>query len=580
MSEPDIIKELDPLFNPSSVAVIGATNNWNKWGYSTFSSALQGSQENIYPVNWIEGNVLGHKAYKKVTDIPGDVDLAIFVIPAPNIPSVMEDCVEKGVKAGVIIAAGFREAGERELEDEVVKIARKGGLRFVGPNCMGMWSATSDLRAYMFPMPSRDGPLAFVTQGGNLGGAVAMSAYTKGLGFHRYVSCGIAADIQLEDYIEYFGHDPDVKVILAYIEGLNDGRRFVKKVSEVTKKKPVIVLKPGKEEATAKAIKSHSGSLSGTVPIYDEAFKKCGVTRTNTPEEILDVAIGFLTQPLPSGRNVAIITGGGSYGVICTEACASSGLNVMELPKEALDRFDKIFPPRWSHGNPVDPAGDRNFIAYMRAPVMLLELDEVDSMIFMGFGSLAGFSTMLTSGGADAFIRPMSSMFNSVKGLDKFIEAFTSKIASGETPDTKIMRPLLSAFGSAFGASAEDMEEMLGTFSRGADMSLITEFMTVIPSLGSGDTSKIADLFERLDPAMSKMITGWINDYKKPVITTTFTETPTRIQNGVYSYPTADKVATILAKMVEYKEYTEKVGVSVNRFEFCTLLNEGASSKD
>ena len=164
-----------------------------------------------------------------MTDIPDDVDLAVFVIPAPSIPSVMEDCVEKGVKASVIISAGFREVGEegRRLEDEVIGIARKGGIRVVGPNCMGMWSATSNLRAYMFPMPSKPGPIGFVSQGGNLGGAVVMSAYTRGLGFRRYISCGCTADIQIEDYIEYFGHDPGVKVIMAYVEGLNDGRRFI-----------------------------------------------------------------------------------------------------------------------------------------------------------------------------------------------------------------------------------------------------------------------------------------------------------------------------------------------------------------
>ncbi|MDY6958762.1 MAG: CoA-binding protein [Halobacteriota archaeon] len=572
MSEPDIVKELDPLFNPKTVAVIGATNNFNKWGFSSFSSALAGSQT-VYPVNRREDKIIGHTAYKKVTDIPDDIDLSVFVVPAPSCPAVMEDCVEKGVKAAVIISAGFREVGEegQKLEDEVLRIARKGGIRFVGPNCMGMWSATSDLRAYMFPLPSKPGPIAFVSQGGNLGGAVVMSAITRGLGFRRYISCGATADIQMEDYMEYFGHDPGVKVILAYIEGLNDGRRFIEKVSEVTKKKPVIVLKPGKEEATVKAISAHSGSLAGTAIMHDTAFNKCGVIQADGPEQMIDIATGFLTLPLPNGRKVAIITGGGSYGVICTEACATHDLDVIELPQEALDRFDKIFPPRWSHGNPVDPAGDRNFIGYLKAPTMLLELDEVDAVIFMGFGSLAGFSSMLTSGGMDSVIP--TSMFSNLKGMDKLLEGFTSKLASGEAPDLKAVRPFLSAFGGMLGSSAGDMEEFLVSFTQGMDPSLLGDMLSAFPALLSGDTSQVGDMIEKLDPALSGMIAGWMGKYNKPVLTTTFSETETRIMDGVYTYPTAGKVAIVLSKLAWYKEYKENHGIPFDQFELCEVLN-------
>ena len=198
-----IVEELDPLFNPKSVAVVGATNNWNKWGFSTFSSALNGFSGPVYPVNNRESEVLGHKAFARLADIPGPVDLAVFVIPAPSVASVMEECVAKGVKAGVIISAGFAEVGEegKKLQDEVLEIARKGEIRFIGPNCMGFWSASSDLRAFMFPLPVEDGPLALVSQGGNVGGAVVLSGHMRGIGFHRYVSCGCAADIQIEDYI-------------------------------------------------------------------------------------------------------------------------------------------------------------------------------------------------------------------------------------------------------------------------------------------------------------------------------------------------------------------------------------------
>jgi len=168
----DIVKEFDPLFNPRSIAVIGATNNFNKWGYSTFLSTItSGFKGKVYPVNWKEEKVLGYPAFKKVIDILDPVDLAVFVIPAQNIPSAMEDCVEKGVKSAVIISAGFAETGGegKKLQDDVLRIAKKGKIRFVGPNCMGFWSATSNLRAFMFPLQIRTGPIAFVTQGGNVG---------------------------------------------------------------------------------------------------------------------------------------------------------------------------------------------------------------------------------------------------------------------------------------------------------------------------------------------------------------------------------------------------------------------------
>ena len=199
MSRSDITHELEPLFNPRSVAVIGATENWNKWGFSTFSSVLERFGGNVYPVNSRAESILGRKSFRRVTDIPEPVDLAVFVIPAAAIPSVMEDCAASGVKTGVIITAGFAETGEhgQKLQDEVVGAARKSGLRFVGPNCMGLWSASSNLMASMFPMMVEDGPLAFVSQGGNIGGAVVMSAYQRGVGFHRYVSCGCTADIQI-----------------------------------------------------------------------------------------------------------------------------------------------------------------------------------------------------------------------------------------------------------------------------------------------------------------------------------------------------------------------------------------------
>ena len=563
-----IVESLEPLFNPKSVAVVGATNNWNKWGFSTFTSALNGFPGPIYPVNNREDEVLGHKAFARVTDIPGPVDLAVFVIPAPIVASVMEDCVAKGVKAGVIISAGFAEVGEegKKLQDEVLRIARKGGIRFIGPNCMGFWSASSDLRAFMFPLPVEDGPLAFVSQGGNVGGAVVLSGHSRGIGFHRYVSCGCAADIQIEDYIEHFGEDPKVKVILAYIEGLVDGGRFLEKVKKVTPKKPVIVLKPGKTDAAAKAITSHSGALAGSDDAYEAAFKGIGITRVESPEELLDVAIGFITQPLPRGRNVAILTPGGSYGVICADACAAEGLNVVKLPDKVVDALDKVFPPRWSRGNPIDPAGDRNFVTFLTAPGKLLKVNEIDSLIFMGFSGFSIFASLFVSTDSGEAAPWVSSR----EAFRQIASAFSRVLSSGDAAEIgKFIQPVISGLASRMGISLKeeisDLTEIIASAIASGRLNVPFLVSAFLPP----GSQALAEMRVEKPPAVNEAVAHflvaiaeqWVASYKKPVLTTTFfAEDQPRLQGTHYAYPSGRHAARVLIKMVEYREYLEAIG--------------------
>jgi succinyl-CoA synthetase alpha subunit len=569
-----IVEDLEPLFNPRSVAVVGATSNWNKWGYSTFTSALHGFRGPVYPVNNKESEVLGHKAFARVTDIPDPVDLVVFVIPAPAVASAMADCVAKKVKAGVIISAGFAETGEegKKLQDEVLKVARMGGIRFIGPNCMGFWSASSELRAFMFPLPVKEGPLAFVSQGGNVGGAVVTSGHMRGVGFHRYVSCGCAADIQIEDYIEYFGEDPQVKVILAYIEGLVDGKRFLEKVEKVTPKKPVIVLKPGKTMAAARAITSHSGALAGSDEAYEAAFKSIGITRVESPEELLDVAIGFITQPLPQGRNVAILTPGGSYGVICADACASEGLNVVKLPDRVIAALDKVFPPRWSRGNPVDPAGDRNFVTYLTAPVKLLKVDEVDSLIFMGFGGFSIFAPLFVS--ADSDSGGAAPWVSSAEAFRELASAFIKVLSSRDAVEIgKFIKPIVVDLASRMGIYHEqEIAELTEIVACAIAAGRLNVPFLVSAFLPPGSEA-LAQMGIRNPPSINEAVAHflvaiteqWVASYKKPVLTTTFfAEDQTRLQGSHYAYPSGRHAARVLIKMVEYKEYLEAVGVLRN----------------
>ena len=570
MNPPDIVRELEPLFKPKSVAVIGATNDLSKWGYSTFSSLIRMYKGDIYAVNNRATNILGYDAYPKVTDIPDSVDLAVIVVPSDRVGTVMEDCVVKGVKAGVIISAGFAEVGERgrAMQEEVVAIARKGGIRLVGPNCMGMWSAAADLPAFMFPIPIKTGPLALISQGGNVGGALVADAIARGVGFQQYVSCGCTADIQIEDYIEYLGYDDAVKVIMVYIEGLQDGHRFIRKVREVTRRKPVVALKPGKTEAAVRAISSHSGSFAGLDAIYEAAFNKAGVIRVDSSLELLDVAIGLMTQPRARGRKVIITTPGGSYGVMCADACSSLGLKVIDLPAPVMEAFNAMFPPRWSHGNPVDPAGDRDFIQYLRAPEIVLKRPEVDALIFMGFGSFSSMSAVFATENRGSKEVPKVSP-ERMEGIQTMARTFLDTL---ESADRDRIREMIKAglkmlFGSVIVTKADDLEEFLEAISRAIttdkmmESSFYPKLRRLLTSLAGGDAEAITikGIVELIDPLLDSVIESWIVQYGKPVITTTFTERTSQIsEGGHFPYPNAERAATVLAKLVEYSEYLDQ----------------------
>ena len=481
----------------------------------------------------------------------------------------MADCAKKGVKAAVIITAGFAETGPAgaAMQDEFMKIAKDAGIRVVGPNCMGMWSAAASLPAFMFPLPILDGPLALISQGGNVGGALVSDAVNRGIGFRQYVSCGGTADIQIEDYIEYLGQDDSVKVIMLYIEGLGDGKRFIEKVSKVTVKKPVIALKPGKTEAAAKAISSHSGSLSGLDAVYNAAFKKSGVVRVDTSHEMLDLAIAMINQPLPLGRNVVITTPGGSYGVMCADACAVRGLDVIDLPEHILVKFNEMFPSRWSHGNPVDPAGDRNFIPYFLAPKMLLECPEVDGLIFMGFGSFSSFADTWNSAGGDITKR-IDEMREKMKGLKGAAQAFARLLEAEDYDKIKmVLKTVVAAsLGSVMTIEPDDLE----VFSNDASSALVSQRMresSFYTDLRKAVNMIINEEFEQdnmaklsglIAPIIDALIDSWIRKYNKPVITTTFTEETAKMgELGHFPYPNADRAANVLAKLVEYREYLE-----------------------
>jgi acetyltransferase len=378
------------LFATDSIAVIGAKDVIGSWGFDAMRASIESAKakagRHVYAVNPNVAEVLGVHSYKSVLDIPGPVELAIIVVPAPVVPQVFRQCKEKKVKAAVIISAGFGEvdANGAKLQAEVVSIAREGGMHFVGPNCNGHADMHSRIASVGFAGMIPAGPLALLSQSGTLGMSIMQIAANRGIGISKFVSTGNEADLHLEDYLEYLAQDEDTRIIAAYIEGLREGRRFFRLAKEITMKKPIVVMKSGTTGASARAARSHTGALAGSDAVYSAAFKQAGVIRVEDEEELCDVILALHNLPLLKGNRVAILTMGGGFGVVTAEVCEKEGLEIATLEPQTLKKLGAILPPRWSPGNPVDlvgirPAGGNNIDASCLQ--LLLEDKNVDGII-------------------------------------------------------------------------------------------------------------------------------------------------------------------------------------------------------
>jgi len=320
---------------------------------------LTPAKRSVYPVNPTVSEVSGRAAYESVLDIPESVDLAVIAVPASQVAGVLGECTRKGVRAAVIISGGFGETGEagRKLEAELVKIARQNGIRFIGPNSMGHADTASQLSTLAWTGKIAPGPVALISQSGNYGHRIIHNGISSGIGFSKFISTGNEADLHFEDYLEYLAQDENTRIITGYIEGLREGRRFFQLARETTPRKPIVVIKAGRTEESARAIKSHTGALAGSEAAYAAAFKQAGVIRVDDDDELCDVVLALLNQPLPRNNRIGILTIGGGLGVVAAEACEREGLKIAPLAASTMKRLDACLPPRWSHGNPVDMVG-------------------------------------------------------------------------------------------------------------------------------------------------------------------------------------------------------------------------------
>jgi len=352
---------LDAIFAPKSVAVVGATEKTGSVGrtvlWNLMNTPFGGP---IYPVNPSRGSVLGIKAYQKLSVLPEKPDLVVVTTPAATIPGIIGEAADLAIPGAVVISAGFKETGPAgaELERQLLAHARRGNMRLVGPNCLGVMNPITGVNATFAAGIARRGNVTFISQSGALCTAVLDWSLREEVGFSAFVSIGSMLDVGWGDLISYFGDDPNTKSIVIYMETIGDARSFLSAAREVALTKPIIIIKPGRTEGAAKAAASHTGSLTGSDDVLEAAFRRCGVLRVNGISDLFNMSEVLGKQPRPQGNRLTIITNAGGPGVLATDALLTTGGALAEVSKETMEELNKFLPPVWSHNNPIDVIGD------------------------------------------------------------------------------------------------------------------------------------------------------------------------------------------------------------------------------
>ncbi|MHA1382475.1 MAG: acetate--CoA ligase alpha subunit [Candidatus Helarchaeota archaeon] len=377
---------MDKFFSPASVAVIGASTNPAKVGYAVLNNIIKGGfNGKIFPINPKATEILGKKAYPSVEEVKEDIDLAVIIVPAKFVPSVMEQCGKKKITAVIVISAGFKEIGHEGavLEKKLIEICKKYGIRMLGPNVLGLTSYSSNtlLNATFAPRAPIRGSIAFISQSGAMLTSILDWSLQEGIGFSKFVSLGNKADLTSVDFIEALSEDPETKVILLYLENIVEGERFLD-IAEKTKK-PIVILKSGTSSAGAKAASSHTGALAGADIAYEMAFRQSGVIRAMDMQSLFDYAIALSTQPIPEGKGVAIVTNAGGPGIICTDAVEKSGLRIAGFLNETINKLREGLPAAAAVLNPIDVLGDADSKRYEFALRTCLQDDHVDMAIVL-----------------------------------------------------------------------------------------------------------------------------------------------------------------------------------------------------
>jgi acetyltransferase len=477
---------LDAIFAPRSVAVIGATEKEGSVGrtilWNLVTSPFGGT---VFPVNPKRPNVLGIKSYPSIAAVPDRVDLAVLVTPAPTVPGLIAECVAAGVGGAIVISAGFKETGPEgaELERRTLEAARRGSLRLIGPNCLGVMNPLTGLNATFASGIAKPGKIAFLSQSGALCTAVLDWSHGADVGFSAFVSVGSMLDVNWGDLIDYLGDDPRTQSIILYMESIGAARPFLSAAREVALTKPIIVIKPGRTEAASRAAASHTGSLTGSDDVLDAAFRRCGVLRVDRIAEVFSMAEVLAKQPRPRGPRLTILTNAGGPGVIATDALIGTGGELAALSGETIAALDAFLPPHWSHANPIDVLGDAGPERYAKAlevaakdpatdgllvvltpqamtdPTQTAEQLKAHSRIegkpvlasWMGGADVAAGDAILTRAGIPTFdypdtaARAFTNMWRYSRSLAALYETPSLADDEGREPDRAAVASLLSA---------------------------------------------------------------------------------------------------------------------------------------
>jgi len=380
-------KAIRNLFCPRSVAFVGASATFGKWGYVLFTNVVAGNfKGQIYLVNPKGNEIAGRPVYKSVKDIPGPVDLAVVMVPAAKVIDLIPQLKDKGVRSVLLVTSGFSETGKKgaRLEELLVGEAREAGIIILGPNTMGICNPHENLFCTYQHVRPKPGSTTLVAQSGNLGTQLLAFAESEGIGIRAFIGSGNEAMITMEDYMGSLEFDDLTKTVVLYVESLKDGRRFFETTKRVSRKKPVLMLKGGRTRAGNRAAASHTGALASNIKIFEAACRQAGVILGDTSMDLLDLSAAFSSLPLPKGKRVAIMTLGGGWGVVTADLCTEHGLEVPELSPTIIARIDRVLPPYWSRSNPVDLVAEMDLSIPLMLVEELVKWDGCDAVIHLG----------------------------------------------------------------------------------------------------------------------------------------------------------------------------------------------------
>lgn len=394
---------LEPIMRPKSIAVIGASENPDKVGHIILKNNIDsGFEGKVYPVNINStGTIMGYKAYRNVKDIGARVDLAVIAVPAEAVPQVMEDCGRAGVRGAIVVSGGFSEIGRNDLQEKLTEIALKYSIPVIGPNCLGVTDPRARLDTLFLPTYKIDKPriggVSFAAQSGAVGSSILDMINSEGFGLARFISYGNACVVDEVDILNYLAKDKETRVIVFYIEGVKRGKEFIEVAKTVNRIKPVVIIKGGMTEEGSKAAHSHTASLAGSTQAYEAVFRQFGFVEAKDIKDLLNFSKIFETQPLVSGKRIAIITNGGGTGVLATDALYNNGLTLAELSEDTKKSLRKVMPPIVNIRLPLDMAGDADDKRFEAALDAMMNDNNVDAIMAIALFQTPGADSRVAS---------------------------------------------------------------------------------------------------------------------------------------------------------------------------------------